>query len=337
MGYEGSSKASSLVKAGAFGGAELRRARESGLAMNSTRIANIARERNRISSVFASFDRDKDGVLTADEFSCALRRVNPELRDAQVREYAKHIDKDKNGKVMWPEFCEKLSAAAETCHTHTPTFLKGARWIDNGDIIGNTNDDSRRLHDGPVPIDFHSTTTQHFSPPKPDMNPPAGTQSHRLMHKDRSAMHFDEWEDLNMRRRGRGVSSFQSGGLRFDERGYQAGTVGRGPAQPSPRHRTLGQKGMQSSAMRECLQPDVAATRPRTAAPVAQPQRKEVVLHMRNVSTATLPHALPSSRPQLTPSAHALSSHPQLTPCAPPYCRPRLRRRVRRSTRWTSY
>ncbi|KAJ1616475.1 hypothetical protein T492DRAFT_1106522 [Pavlovales sp. CCMP2436] len=282
-GGEGTLNASVLVKAGAFSGAELRRARESGLRLNSTRIANIARERNRISGVFKSFDRDNDGVLSADEFSCALRRVNPELRDAQVREYASHIAKDKHGKIMWPEFCEKLGVAAQTCRTHTPAFLKGSRWIDNGDIIGNTNDDVRHLHDGVIPMEFHTTTNAHYSPPKPDMKPPAGTQSFKMMQKERSAMHFDEWDALNTSgRRSRGVQSTQSGGLRFDERGFQAGTVGRGAAQPSPRPRTLVQMGMQSSAMRECLQPDVAVARPRTSAPVAQPQRKEVVLHMRH-------------------------------------------------------
>ncbi|KAG8469978.1 hypothetical protein KFE25_006433 [Diacronema lutheri] len=290
-----SSSASELVMAGAFRGAELRRAREQGLRKNSTRITNIARERNRMMGVFKSFDLDGDGILTADEFACALRRVNPELRNSQVREFSRHINKERDGGIAWPEFCEKLSVAAETCRAHAPSFLKGTRWVDNGDIIGNTDDDARKLVDAAVPIDFNTTSRALLVARAPYSAPAAGTQSEHVDSAERNQVLFDEWDARNMARRGRGVSTFQSGGLRFDDRGFQTSSVGRGAAQPAAHHRTVGHRGMLSSAVRECLQPEVPTPRPSTAAADVRPQSRDRVFHLRQcppVPTARATNAL---------------------------------------------
>lgn len=283
MAPEPSARASSLVTAGAFHGAELRRAREQGLRKNSTRLSQIGRERNRIAGICKTFDLDGDGVLTSDEFACALRRINPELREAQVRSYAMHVERDQHGNIPYADFCEKLSTAAETCRVHTPSYLKGIRWVDNGDIIGNTDEDERKLHHHAIPIDFKTTAQQVYSRPFRDTSLPAGIESHNLHSAARDQLMFDEWDTLNLAtRRGRGVSSFQSGGLRFDDKGYQAGTVGRGTAQPSPRFRTTAQRGMQSSAVRECLQPEIETPRPTTAPSDTCPRSAERVWHLKN-------------------------------------------------------
>jgi hypothetical protein len=300
--------ASKLVASGAFHGSDLRRAREAGLRKNTSRIANIQCERNRIMGVFKSFDLDGDGVLSKDEFACALQRVNPELRDSQVREYARHIDRDKNGAIPWAEFCEKLSSAAETCTRHTPSFLKGSRWIDHGDIVGNTDEDEQRRTGSPVPIDFRTTAHEDFgasSRSRSDAIAAAGMQSSKLMTRDRVPLLFEEWDG---QRRGRGVSVFQSGGLRFDDRGFQTNTVGRA-APPPMRHRSVSQQqGRHSSAVRECLQPGFAPGPPSTpvhAAGRATPRSTERVLHLISVRACARPSAAGHAHRAAAPAARA--------------------------------
>lgn len=268
-------------------GAELRKARELGLRHNSTRIKNIARERNRMAGVFKSFDLDGDGALSAAEFACALRRVNPELREAQVRELTQHVGKDEAGRIPWANLCDRLSASAEASQVYTPSFLKGRRWMDNGDIIGNTNDDARK--GGAAPIDFSATAQERFPVPTRDTARSAGTGSRDIQTASNDQLRFDDWgsrEQTRRRGRGAGVSSFQSSGLRFDDAGFQTNTVGRPSAAPTKRFSPTAQKGMQSSAMRECLQPETLAPRPSTAAASAGARSAERVLHLKSVRRA---------------------------------------------------
>jgi hypothetical protein len=318
--------ASKLIASGALRGADLRHAREQGLRKNSDRVSDIQHERNRMIGVFKSFDTDGDGRLTAVEFSSALRRVNPGLNEAQIREYARHIDRDKGGAIPWAEFCDKLSVAAETCHAHTPGFLKGSRGRDHGDIIGNTDDDLRRRRDAPADVEFVSAASEIGTAQGLPQPLPAGRCSSDMMTKERTAFLFEEWDELNMQRRGRGSSVAQSSGLRFDDRGYQTNVVGRGAVPPAARERSLPQRGQQSFAVRDCLQPTGnVLSRPHVAAiAAAAPLGKERVLHMRSVSPRHRLRARLASRLVAAPPARNAPTHHLEHPVPPSRAPPRV-------------
>lgn len=265
-------------------GAELRRAREAGLRRNTARNEALQLEHRRIVSIFKNFDVNSDGVLSADEFRHALRRINPELNDAQVREFTRRVDANGDGQIAWDEFSSRLAASSAES-VQTPHFLKAQRWQDSGDIVAHT--DAGLLTDPGEGARTTTTMNALFSPPSREHIEPAGTHSTNYMDRSRAPLLFEEYESFGIgKRRGRGVAEFQSHGLRFDERGFVTGTQHRPAPSWSPRAEARRPHvHAQRSSVRECLQPDVF--RPNTAQPrlrAPEPNEpSERVLHMRQV------------------------------------------------------
>lgn len=270
--------ASKLVRTGAMSGKDVRRAREEGLRRNAARQESVQRESNRVEQVFRVFDKNGDGCLTTGEFAEALRQMNPTLSDNEVRTYARLVDHDRNGVVEWKEFAGKLTAAADTMGT-VPRFLKGKRWQDSGDFIAHEPKGD--------PHNLATTTHADFprvSPAEGARLPVAGQRSTDQRTQSRDALLMEEWASLELgSRRGRGVRDIQSRGLRFDPRGFQAGTPGRkawedtlapAPRPPTRAHLADRHRG----SVQECLQPALFPPGPRDARKRAT---KALCLHLK--------------------------------------------------------
>mmetsp|Transcript_5655 Transcript_5655/g.16832 ORF Transcript_5655/g.16832 Transcript_5655/m.16832 type:complete len:282 (-) Transcript_5655:683-1528(-) len=266
------------VIGGAVSGADLRGAREEGLRKNQTRMREVARERDRLAAILRTHDSDGDGKLTPEEFTRAIRRVDLDLSEKQARAYTSRV-LTADGAVAVGDFCDKFVHAADSLQVSQA--LKTERWQDNGDILSHHYSSSQGERvDG---YDFNTTNKTEMPALSPDGSAPAGTHSSKFMYKDRVPMLFAEWDSLRSgARRGRGVSAFQSQGLRFDERGFQAGT-GRAPRRPMtaelPReHRATMTRP--AASVRECLQPDVMHYNP-IPAPTRLAPTDHRVLHFK--------------------------------------------------------
>lgn len=65
-------------------------------------------EKEAFKKVFDEFDVNKDGHITSKELKTVLKKLGQCPSDAEVAEFIKACDTDKNGTIEFNEFCRYL-------------------------------------------------------------------------------------------------------------------------------------------------------------------------------------------------------------------------------------
>ena len=85
-------------------------------------IEKLRQEKPNIQHTFRSFDLDKNGVLTLDEFRFMIERYHIRLTEAEIAELMARFDHDREGVISYNEFCE---------HVHPDDFSSALDAEDN--------------------------------------------------------------------------------------------------------------------------------------------------------------------------------------------------------------
>ena len=85
-------------------------------------IEKLRQEKSNVQHTFRSFDLDKNGVLTLDEFKFMIERYHIRLTLAEIAELMARFDHDREGVISYNEFCE---------HVHPDDFSSALDAKDN--------------------------------------------------------------------------------------------------------------------------------------------------------------------------------------------------------------
>jgi Ca2+-binding EF-hand superfamily protein len=61
-------------------------------------------DNNKLLQVFKKFDKDGNGLLTADEIMNTMKSLGFEIRLEDVKELVKEMDENNDGKISYEEF-----------------------------------------------------------------------------------------------------------------------------------------------------------------------------------------------------------------------------------------
>ena len=75
---------------------------------NLTQAQISEQEKAAFKQAFDSFDVNKDGHITSSELKTVLKKLGQSPTDAEIAEFIKACDVDKNGTIEFNEFCRYL-------------------------------------------------------------------------------------------------------------------------------------------------------------------------------------------------------------------------------------
>ena len=89
---------------------------------------------------FSLFDKDNDGIITAEELSTVMRSTGQNPTDAELKDMINEMDEDGNGTIEWDEFLKMMARKMKDTDMYSEEEIREAFKVFDKDGNGSISD-----------------------------------------------------------------------------------------------------------------------------------------------------------------------------------------------------